>query len=119
MKDIFILIVVVIFIIVSLLEQMKKKQIPQPPAPQGDADDDWGEAVTTVNVGAPEWLFDENVEKPETEYSFSPEHEGERTISEKSEQTQKKPIQEEILFTKQFSLKQAVIYSEILNRKYT
>lgn len=116
MKDIFVVLVVIIFIIASFLEQMKKKQVPQPPAPQPKEDDDWDEAGTSVQSSPADKLFDHIYE---TAYSFSPEQEGARTIFEQPVHTPKKPTQKKIRDSKQFSLKQAVIFSEILNRKYS
>lgn len=123
MDDVIVIILTLIFIVASIFGQRKKRQ-PLPEAeqqPTGDnfwdmLDEEWNE-MKTANKPQPQ----KPVQKQETNisgassYAFRPEDEGSKFAAptpEKQATTVPKAGK------KKFPLREAVIYSEILNRKY-
>ncbi len=116
MKDIFVLILVAIFIVANAYAQMKKKQMPQPAESQDNSQDEWDDPEVTVQISSPK---DFPKKREATEHTFFPESEGGRIFRHEPKKAVEKPIKKKVFDAKQFSLKRALIYSEILNRKYT
>ena len=126
MDDIIVIILTLIFIVASIFGQKKKrKAIPDAEAEQKPAGDnfwdmlneEWKEARQTDSP-----VQQKSVEKQEQTnidsqpYTFHPEKERTKTVARKPEK-RKTAITK--IKKKKFPLRDAVIYSEILNRKYT
>lgn len=126
MDDIIVIILTLIFIVASIFGQKKKRQpVTETEAePQSSGDnfwdmlnEEWKEARQTDTPSQQKPV--EKQEQPTVEskpYTFHPDKEGARITVEKPEET-KKSIRK--TKKKKFPLRDAVIYSEILNRKYT
>lgn len=132
MDDLLVIILTLIIAGVGALGQIKKKkemQQPAAPQPQPQPDEDIWEFIqskheeqgqrvpatqTYEEPVMPESVLD-NYTKPEA-YQFVAEQEGASSIKDRMEPviTQKRVRKNKV----DFSLKKAVIYSEILNRKY-
>lgn len=142
MDDLLVIILTLVFAAIGIFGQMKKKQAanqrgPQPePQPESELDEPesfWDfldpESQRNTMQQAPVQVMEEQKQPVETvadkpapkkaEYQFEPENEGasiyahDLTSDKNKEQEEKKTPKD------RFSLKKAVIYSEILNRKYT
>lgn len=126
MDDIIVIILTLIFIVASIFGQ-KKKRSPLPetetePLPKEDnfwdmLGQQWDE--TKQADSAPQQKQFEQQESVNLEpqhYTFNPEKEGAKTVTQKSKETKKAVTK---IKKKKFPLREAVIYSEILNRKYT
>ncbi len=134
MDDILVILLTLVVAIVGALTQRKKKREAQQPVPGTENDqtmDFWD--LITGEEGHPDTLQplaqEEQVsEEPvvehrsethaETEYSFSAASEGASEIKEKIKSV-RPGITKSLIDGEEFSLRKAVIYSEILNRKYT
>ncbi|WP_372949282.1 hypothetical protein [Mariniphaga sp.] len=130
MDDIIVIILTLIFIVASIFGQKKKRQpVTETEAeaeaePQSSGDnfwdmlnEEWKEARQTDAPSQQKPV--EKQEQPTVEskpYTFHPDKEGAKITVEKPEET-KKSIRK--TKKKKFPLRDAVIYSEILNRKYT
>ena len=125
MDDIIVIILTLIFIVASIFGQRKKR----PPVPESETEkpsagdnfwdmlnEEWKEATQPEPPAQ-----QKPVEKPvqmnmkKTPYSFEAQKEGTRTITREPEQPKEATRK---FIKKKFSLKEAVIYSEILNTKY-
>lgn len=126
MDDIIVIILTLIFIVASIFGQ-KKKRPPIPatetePLPAEDYFRDLLEKQlddTRQSGATPQQKPERQHSAANTEpqhYTFQAEKEGARTAAEKPEKPKKNFLK---VKKKKFPLREAVIYSEILNRKYT
>ena len=130
MDDIIVLILTLIFIIAGVFGQMKKRQT----AGSSDSDQDLS-SEKTDNGNFWEHLRDEwdepeqelvqpayqkrsQFQNLEKEYLFKAEDEGKRSITTKIKKSEPLQVNKRVSKTVKFPLKKAVIYSEILHRKY-
>lgn len=127
MDDIIVIILTLIFIVAGIFGQMKKKPpVPQPQMePQHAEDDFWDmldddptEMRPATKEPVPSNTRMEKKSSPENKYEFKPENEGARVT--KRNMPKRDELKKEPGTTKKrkFPLKEAVIYSEILHRKY-
>ncbi len=125
MDDIIVVILMLIFIVASFLGQKKKPKPAPVPEQKVEPEDFWD----ILSRQAEEESMPEEIPQQKTTdfiedyfqqksgiYDFHPDSEGARTIVKKPEKIKKTKVKSEI---KKFPLKKAVIYSEILNRKYS
>jgi hypothetical protein len=127
MDDLVVIILTLIIAGVGILGQIKKKkQVPVAPEQQQNPENFWDlfkqEAFPSVPKLESEYA-DIEQEEPESfeneqGYKFEAKNEGGALISN---ELKNKPSPSEIISKKKegFSLRKAVIYSEILNRKYS
>lgn len=138
MDDLIVIILTLIIAAAGVIGQVKKKKQPQPEGDENqqkttgdfwDFLDDLGgenqpnnitQAETEINV-EPEKI--QEVVKKKPEYTFIAEKEGRNSLVKqtaiKDEIKDLMDEEEEEKISDTFSLRKAVIYSEILNRKYT
>lgn len=127
MDDLLIIILTLVFAGIGTFGQMKKKKkfVPEPESNNNKQDDIWGlfEKVTGFeNYRQDPYGNTEVVAKEpgpavnEQNYSFKATDEG-GSVIEKESQIKKSIVRKNVI-RENFSLKQAVIYNEILNRKY-
>lgn len=127
MDDLVAIILTLVFVAIGAFGQMKKKKklIPEPESNNNKQDDIWGlfEKVTGFeNYRQDPYGSTEVVAKEpgpavnEQNYSFKATDEG-GSVIEKESQIKKSIVRKNVI-RENFSLKQAVIYNEILNRKY-
>lgn len=127
MDDLVAIILTLVFVAIGAFGQMKKKKtLAVEPESNNDARDDiWGlfeKATGFENYMDDPYGHTEIVAKKPTpavneqNYSFKATDEG-GSIIEKESQTEKRVVRKNAI-RENFSLKQAVIYNEILNRKY-
>jgi hypothetical protein len=130
MDDIIVLILTLIFIIAGVFGQMKKRQTAanseseQDPSSEKPGNgnfwehlqDEWDE--TEQESVQHVYQKQSNLENIEQDYLFKAEDEGKRIFTRNTKISE--PLQVEKRTSKRFkfSLKKAVIYSEILHRKY-
>ena len=134
MDDLIIIILTLIIAVAGTIGQIKKKKQVQPEVDEAENDtsgniwsfiDDIVEPPTQKDYKTEyEEVEDLPKEKAEPEdYSFSAEKEGQRSaeniVSLKDEIRENVKGEKKEKISDTFSLKKAVIYSEILNRKYT
>ncbi|MEE4286063.1 MAG: hypothetical protein V2I31_07940 [Mariniphaga sp.] len=126
MDDIIVIILTLIFIVASIFGQKKKRkpvsEVETEPQSSGDnfwdmLNDEWKEARQTdaPNQQRPIEKQEQANMDPKP-YTFQPEKEGAVAVAQKPKET-KTTISK--IKKKKFPLRDAVIYSEILNRKYT
>jgi hypothetical protein len=126
MDDIIVIILTLIFIIAGIFGQMKKRQLPPEPISEEIPEDDNFWDIPDEESEAKEQLraqtraseyIEENYEPQVTESKFKWDKGGRKFSHDllKSD-----PLKQEFSVPKKrgFPLKKAVIYSEILNRKY-
>ena len=127
MDDIIVIILTLIFIVAGIFGQMKKRQTAAQPEPESQPkEDDFWELLKdewdeTVKPEVKTQITGEKVQKASTqqkEYQIKSEHESERIIKDSSFNNIRNFDRQKERKKKRFSLKEAVIYSEILNRKY-
>ncbi len=127
MDDLVAIILTLVFVAIGAFGQMKKKKklIPEPDSNSEAKDDIWGffEKVTGFENYRedPYGNTEVTVKEPgpavnEQNYSFKAADEG-GSVIEKESQIKKSIVRKNVI-RENFSLKQAVIYNEILNRKY-
>jgi hypothetical protein len=127
MDDLVAIILTLVFVAIGAFGQMKKKKtlVAEPESNNDVKDDIWGlfEKVTGFeNYREDPYGHTEVVAKEpgpavnEQNYSFKATDEG-GSVIEKESQIQKRVVRKNAI-RENFSLKQAVIYNEILNRKY-
>jgi hypothetical protein len=123
MDDLIVIILTLIFIVAGLYGQVKKQRAiaenkAKIPSAGEDAwnlpEEEWDEPSFTreraeAREAAPE---------PERETFFNPENEGERIIARELRTENQTSLTEKTVKKSKFPLRDAVIYSEILNRKY-
>jgi hypothetical protein len=130
MDDIIVIIITVIIALVGILNKKKKKNVSQPAAVEStnESSDFWDMIMDGGNkaqdVNTPEYEEPEpeveEIKKPvvKSRYQFSASNEGDSDIKDEI----KKVVAEKKEITiegEKFSLRKAVIYNEILNRKYS
>jgi hypothetical protein len=123
MDDVIVIILTLIFIIASIFGQ-KKKRKAQPETEQQPKGDNFWDMLNEQWKGAQQPAASPQqkpVEQQQTvadaqPYTFDAKSEGARIVTKKQEKakTTIRKVQK-----KKFPLREAVIYSEILNRKYT
>ena len=136
MEDYFLIILTLIIAVVGAFNRKKKKNAPAPAETDGDKQPSsfWDmimdeQGLTDEPVGPyvddePEFEEEQPVVQqykapvPKQGYSFSAESEGKSEIKEEMKKLEKKK-RHVFIDGEKFSLKKAVIYSEILNRKYS
>ncbi len=127
MDDIIVIILTLIFIVASIFGQMKKRQAANQPQPESQPkEDDFWELLKEGwdETGKPEVKAQSAGEKlsevpvQQKEYKFKAENEGERLIQKSSVKNVRNFDRQKETKKSKFPLKEAVIYSEILNRKY-
>ncbi|MDD2381470.1 MAG: hypothetical protein WCY58_08105 [Mariniphaga sp.] len=123
MDDLIVIFLTLVFIIGGLFGQLKKKQAESvkkinPPSSSGDLwelpAEDWAEPTDRYEKSG----FKTTRPEPKERTLFHPKKEGERITISKTQigsLAKEKATRESNI---QFSLREAVIYSEILNRKY-
>lgn len=127
MDDIIVIILTLIFIVAGIFGQMKKKPpVPQPQTEPLSAEDDFwdmldadrAETRPQANKPASSKKRTEKTPSSGNRYEFKHENEGNRkTIRDSIKQNEVKN-RKQTDRKRKFPLKEAVIYSEILHRKY-
>lgn len=131
MEDLIVIILTLIVVVVGAIGQIKRKNQPQPEnKQQNSADNFWGllnetetEAPIVENTSEIIETVTITEKKAKPKYTFSAKNEGESVIEKdfpllKDDITFNQEKKRERI-AKTFSLKKAIIYSEILNRKYS
>lgn len=136
MDDLIVIIITILFAVIGILSQQKKKReaanASTPKVDGGQPADFWemimGEREPEQPYQAPVF-FDEEpakveiVEEKKNEfqpsYSFKASNEGSSDIEGKNIQVENPAKKKVLIEGEDFSLRKAVIYSEIMNRKYT
>jgi len=130
MDDIIVLILTLIFIIAGVFGQMKKRQTEANAEPEADSSaerpgngnfwdhlqDDWEEPDPEIAV--PVLQKQPAIRNIEQNYLFKAEDEGKRTFTRDIKISEPLQVDKRTSKRKKFPLKKAVIYSEILYRKY-
>ncbi|QGY43870.1 hypothetical protein GM418_09435 [Maribellus comscasis] len=135
MDDLIVIILTLIVAVVGTIGQIKKKKQPQPESgteEQNSSDNFWdvledfGDKPSNPKPGETEYEPETIEEKPivNQQYTFKAENEGKDSVLKKTSSIKngiKQNLEEEKKenISNTFSLRKAVIYSEILNRKYT
>ena len=127
MDDLVVIILTLIIVVVGVLGQLKKKkQIPVVSEGEKSPENIWELIQREMNPvpQMPQQEFiDDDFEEPEVKtekssYEFEAKNEGVSAAeNKKMEEIPAKKLRK--IYNEKFSLKKAVIYSEILNRKYT
>ena len=129
MDDLIVIILTLIIAGAGVIGQLrKKKQQSELPEGQKNSGDIWDLLNDGIfpeeDKNEPESVPTEYVEEPESvpyvneqKYNFEPENEGGGSIN-KTPIRKSDEVKQEIKTKEKFSLRKAVIYSEILNRKY-
>ncbi|MEN8115574.1 MAG: hypothetical protein ABFS16_01265 [Bacteroidota bacterium] len=127
MDDLIIIILTLIIAAVGAIGQIKKKRKPQPASENKSSGQDFWDMLTDEADYPKEPKQRTIIEEPDVidkvpekkpVYQFSARNEAKSEIKEELKtvlEKEKSPIKEE----EKFSLRKAVIYSEILNRKYS
>jgi len=130
MDDLIVIILTLLIVVIGVLGQIKKKKSGQQPTPrqkEGGGFWDFLEMEPETSMKQPNEVYqvsEESAIEPEiqeekSQYTFTPEEESspvqknDLTLSEK-----KRVVKKISRYPLDFSLRKAVIYSEILNRKY-
>jgi hypothetical protein len=127
MDDIVVLILTLLIVVLGAIGQIKKKRPVQTDANQNNNSGgfwDLLEGEPEIIPQSPE--FNQPVVEPEPtemmseepEYKFTPSNEGRSNIKREFSEMLKEEKTKKIL-DENFSLRKAIIYSEIINRKYT
>jgi hypothetical protein len=127
MDDIIVIILTLIFIVAGIFGQMKKKPPVQQPQmePQHAEDDFWDlldadptEPRPPANEPVPSKTRMGKKPSSENKYDFKPEKEGTRLTKRNLPKGDEIKKERRTTQKRKFPLKEAVIYSEILHRKY-
>jgi len=134
MDDLVVIILTILVAVVGALSQRKKRQAARQASPVEEAKKpvDFWDMIMEEGKQAqqyrepqpymePEDAEPEPVmkESPKEEYTFTPENEGKSVIENELEKSLEKRTRKVTVDGEKFSLRKAVIYNEILNRKYT
>lgn len=135
MDDLVVIILTILVAIVGVISQRKKRQEANTTQTQGEANkqpaDFWDmimeQQEQPQQYRTPEPYIEEVDEKPEPvverpekpKYSFTAEKEGSSDLKEALKKSLEPKSKEVMVDGERFSLRKAVIFSEILNRKYT
>nr|WP_321358620.1 hypothetical protein [uncultured Draconibacterium sp.] len=127
MDDIVVIILTLIVAVFGILNKTRKKNAaPGQPAPSADGTQNFWEMLldneneSQQNVPPPvyeEEFIEEPAPEPKPAYEFIAEKEAVQTIK-KPMRRLSKTKKKKLVMGEEFSLKKAVIYSEIINRKY-
>ena len=127
MDDLIVIIITLIIVVVGALGQIKKKKpLPQNPEQQNKPTGFWDLLKEEADYPGQQQEYTSN-EEPATEtdfheeipdYQFTVNNEAKSVFASDKNKSKKEEIKE-IKTKEKFSLRKAVIYSEILNRKYT
>jgi len=126
MDDLVVIILTLLIIVLGVVGQIKKKRPAQPNVSKNNSSGDFWDLLE----GEPEFVpkqpqfapppepepVDEMPEE-KPEYKFKPGNEGKTSIKRDLIENLKEEKKEKIMDEK-FSLRKAIIYSEIINRKY-
>jgi len=132
MDDLVVIILTLIIVVLGAIGQIKKKK----PAPDNGSRQSNSEDFWDLLTGEQEFVPEQPRVTPEAEpmpaepmpqtpeYSFTPENEGVTDLTETPDITKQSFYSQEEdkkvkTDTENFSLRKAIIYSEIINRKYT
>ena len=125
MDDIVVLILTLLIVVLGAIGQIKKKKPVQPNANQNNNSDSFWDLLQGKPEMAPEPEFipreepvPTEITPEESEYKFVPSNEGGTNIKMEFVENLKEEKKEKVL-DENFSLRKAIIYSEIINRKYT
>ena len=133
MDDLVVLILTLIIVVLGAIGQFKKKKPEQPNESQNNSSEDFWDMLTEENEFVPQQpkvtpevkqVQPDPVAPKSRSYTFSAKNEGISDLT-KTDDLTKQPMQvykeEETdkTNTEKFSLRKAIIYSEIINRKYT
>ncbi|HKI88812.1 MAG TPA: hypothetical protein VKA38_07290 [Draconibacterium sp.] len=126
MDDLVVIILTLLIVVLGVIGQIKKKRPVQPNASQNNNSGGFWDLLE----GEPEFVgqpqeFNSPVVEPEPtemmseepEYKFTPSNEGKSNIEREFSKILKEEKTKKIL-DENFSLRKAIIYSEIINRKY-
>jgi len=142
MDDLIVILLTLVFVVAGIFGQMKKKKSEkqgdqeletQPEEQAGDVDDFWDFLEPESQPNHARQKYDKETEqqkqplqvmaeesaKKQPEHKFNPENEGSLIYGQDLTSDKKVKKQNKYSPRDRFSLKKAVIYSEILNRKYT
>ena len=129
MDDLIVLILTLIIFVAGAIGQIKKKKPPVSDAGKNQQTDNFWDLLeqeTEIFRDQPVQpereiqpvVYQEKYESTEPEnYEFTPVNEGGSVLAVEKNTEKKIPVRERLL-KEGFSLKKAVVYSEILNRKY-
>jgi len=126
MDDLIVLILTVIILVLGVIAQTKKKKPMQTDASQNNSSGSFWDLLQGETEFIPQQP--ENVppaepvptktEPKESKYKFTPSNEGRAGVMKEVVENREVKKKEKIL-DENFSLRKAIIYSEIINRKYT
>lgn len=131
MDDLLVILITILIAVVGVLNQRKKKKDAQQPVSgnAGQPTDFWEmlmqqEEQRPVNqeVQDEEEEYDEVIDTiPEAKpvYQFQAEGEGSSDLAEEKKILQRQQKKQVLIDGEAFSIRKAIIYNEILNRKYT
>ncbi|MCK3683853.1 hypothetical protein [Maribellus sp. YY47] len=131
MDDLIVILLTILVAVVGVLNQRKKKKEGlRPGAESAGQPADFWEMLMQQEEQRPVYQpFDEEEEpaeevvvavpKPEPVYSFKAEAEGSSEVVEKMKILQRPQKKKVLIDGERFSIRKAVIYNEIMNRKYT
>lgn len=128
MDDIVLIILTLVVAVIGILNKQRKKNAAQQPAPQGNKqasgfwdlimDNDDNQEDEVVDSLEPEVIVDDfEKARNRAQYSFVPSSEGSSMSNPEAKVIHKKS-KKVVVVGEAFSLRKAVIYNEILNRKY-
>ncbi|MDX8341540.1 hypothetical protein SLH46_20240 [Draconibacterium sp. IB214405] len=127
MDDIVVIILTLIVAVFGILNKKRKRDVPpgQSAPTNGGAQNFWEMLLENENdsqqvVQPPvykEEIVEEPVPKPKPVYEFKADREAAHSIT-KPMKKMGKSKKKKLIMGEEFSLKKAVIYSEIINRKY-
>ncbi len=127
MDDVVVIILTLIVAVFGILNKKRKREVPpgQSAPSAGGTQNFWEMLLENENDSQQyvqpqayeEEIIEEPVPEPKPVYEFRAEREAVPSIK-KPMQKQSKTKKKKLIMGEEFSLKKAVIYSEIINRKY-
>lgn len=130
MEDYFVIILTLVIAVVGALNRKKKKKAPNVPLAEDaqSGNDLWDLIMNEEQDPITEMYEEELVPEPIVEertepskrqvYSFNASNEG-KSVVEETPVLKKTKKRKTLIAGEEFSLKKAVIYSEVMNRKYS
>jgi cell division protein FtsN len=132
MDDLVVIIITLLIVVVGVLNQRKKRQQAQQASPgsPGQPADFWDMIMRQEEVSQPFFQPEPAIEfseedepepavQPGKKYQFNPQNEGTSEIKEVVKMMRNTPKKEVLIEGERFSPRKAIIYSEIMNRKYS
>jgi len=134
MDDLVVIILTILVAVVGALSQRKKRQAARQASPVEEAKQpvDFWDMIMEEGKQAHQYREPQPYMEPEDvepepvmeapkkeEYTFTPENEGKSVMDHGLDKSLENRIRKVIVDGEKFSLRKAVIYNEILNRKYT